>query len=1064
MKPLNIPPDFREHPISQMPALQLLINMGWQYVSPKEALALRGGRLSNVLLEEVLLEWLRNNNRVNYKGRLLPFTESNLLSALQALKEIIRGNLVHTNEAIYDLLTLGKSLPQSIEGDIKSYTLNYINWEQWEQNAFHVTEEYSVERTGSHETRRPDIVLFVNGIPFGIIECKSPDIKEPIKQAISQQIRNQREDEITKLFQYSQLLLAISKNDARYATTGTPAKFWAVWREQSTSFDEKLEDLINKALPAETEAKLQDREQWIVSDKVSSYQADRLITEQDRALYALCLPERLLDLTRHFILFDAGEKKIARYQQYFVVKAIMERIRKRDSEGRRIGGVVWHTQGSGKSLTMVMVANAIALSKEIPDYKMVLVTDRIDLDDQLYKTFQHCDKELFQASTGKNLSELLNDPKGKIITTVIDKFEAAFGRHAVRNTDPNIFVLVDEGHRGQYGPRHARMRLVLPNACFIGFTGTPIMKKDKNTVRQFGGIIGDSYTITKAVDDKAIVPLLYEGRMVEQDVNEKAIDTWFDKITENLSKEQSADLKRKFASTGQLNKSEQRIMAIAWDISHHYLKFCDFEGYKAQLVTPDKATALLYKKYMDDFGFVTSDVLISPPSEPEGDEDIYTANKKEVQQFWDAMIKKYGTEREYNRQIINAFKHSDHPQIIIVVYKLLTGFDAPRNTILYVDRKLDDYNLLQAIARVNRLYEGKEFGYIIDYRGVLSNLDKALDMYSTLPDFDLEDLQGTLTDVSEEIKKLPQKYSVLWDTFKDIKNRRDEEAYERLLADDSLRNRFYERLSSYARSLAIALSTVRFIDETPADKIARYRHDLKFFSKLRASVRKRYAEAIDFGEYEPKIKKLLDTHVGTGEVESLTPLINIFNKEEFNQELEGLTSTAAKADAIAHRTQRTLHEHFKERDPEFFRRFSELIRDAIKDYREQRISDLEYLKRVTEHMESVRNRTGDKVPERLNHHDLAKAYFGSVKRVLQDSIKMDGSEDDLAQLTLDMENVINTHRIVNWTNNNDIQNRMQTDIEDLLFDFKDEKDLELTLDDIDEILKLAIDIAKAQKA
>ncbi len=1085
MKPASdsrIAPKYSEDAISQLPALHLLQNLGWQYLTPAEALDLRGGKLGNVLLEGILVPWLREHNRVRFKGKELPFTEGNILSALQALDVRAHGHaplhdgLVRTNEKIYDLLCLGKSLQQTVDGDIKSFTLHYIDWEHPENNVFHVTEEFAVERTGCRgesqptrtRTRRPDIVLFVNGIPLCVIECKSPHIKDPIREAISQQIRNQKDDEIPYLFLYSQLLLALSKNEAKYATTGTPAKFWAVWREDNIDIAGAdghlpLKDAVNIPLTEAQADKLFAENEWLVREKPAEYgMLKRQVTEQDRALYALCRPERLLELTYRFILFDAGVKKIARYQQYFCVKKIMDRIRIRERDGRRRGGVVWHTQGSGKSLTMVMLAKSIALDPEISDYKIVLVTDRVDLDDQIYRTFHHCGKEVEQAKTGKHLADMLKGNKQRIVTTIIDKFEAAVGRHAVRNDDPNIFVLVDEGHRGQYGPRHAKMRRALPNACYIGFTGTPVMKKDKNTVEKFGGLI-DTYTIDRAVADKAVVPLLYEGRHVEQYVDSKGIDAWFDKITANLSKEQAADLKKKFSTTDQLNKAAQKVMAIAWDISEHFRDNWQGTGFKGQLVAQDKATALLYKKYLDEFGMVSSEVLISGPDEREGEEDLYKENKLTVQRFWKATISKYGSEREYNKQVINAFKNAEHPEIIIVVDKLLVGFDAPRNTILYLTRKLKDHTLLQAIARVNRLCDGKEFGYILDYRGVLENLDHALDLYSSLPEFDAGDIRDILTDVSVETQTLPQKHSILWDTFKEVKNRQDEEAYELLLADEELRAKFYERLSAFSKTLAIALSSAGFLEETGPEKLSRYRADLKFFSKLRTAVRRRYAEAVDFGEYEPKIQKLLDTHVGTGEVERITPLVNIFDKDAFAREVAKLPNDAAKADTIAHRTARTIHERMQE-DPAFYKRFSELLIATIAAFRQERIKANEYLRKVTEIMNAVLSRTGDRIPDKLAGYDVAKAYFGSLRETLERFDKGDdGFEAGLADLALGIDKIIEQNRIVNWASDIDIQNRMKNEIEDLLFDFKDQTGFEITFDDMDAIMEQCLDIARVRR-
>ncbi|MCL5883255.1 MAG: HsdR family type I site-specific deoxyribonuclease [Actinobacteria bacterium] len=1062
---MNIdPPDLNEDAISKLPGLHLLQNLGWQYLTPAEALRLRGGRLGNVLLEDVLASWLREHNRIHFKGRELPFTEGNILSAVQALKEIPLDGLVRTNEKIYDLLCLGKSLQQSVDGDIKSFTLGYVDWEHPENNVYHVTEEFPVECAGTHETLRPDIVLFVNGIPLGVIECKTPHAKNPIEQAISQHIRNQKDDGIPGLFLYSQLLMGVSKNEAKYATTGTPAEFWSGWREETKGFDEEVQRLVNIPLTEEQIDRLFIANEWLAREKSPAGYGNlsRRVTEQDRAIYALCRPERLLELTYRFILFDAGEKKIARYQQYFCVRKIMDRIRARDHDGRRRGGVVWHTQGSGKSLTMVMLAKAIALDPDITDYKIVLVTDRVDLDDQIYQTFHHCGKEVEKARTGKHLSEMLTGRKQRIITTIIDKFDAAVGRHAACNDDPDIFVLVDEGHRGQYGPRHAKMRRVLPNACYIGFTGTPVMKKDRNTVERFGGLI-DTYTIDRAVEDKAVVPLLYEGRHVEQFVDEQGIDAWFERITAGLSKEQSADLKKKFSTTDQLNKAEQKVKAIAWDISEHFRDNWQGTGFKGQLVAQDKATALLYKQYLDEFGMVSSEVLISGPDEREGEEDLYRENKEAVQRFWKAAMQRYGSEQQYNKQVINAFKHGEDPEIIIVVDKLLTGFDAPRDTILYLTRKLRDHTLLQAIARVNRLHEGKQFGYILDYRGVLENLDQALDLYSSLPEFDASDLANILTDISVETATLPQKHSLLWDTFKEIKNRGDEEEYELLLADEELRGKFYERLSAFSRTLAVALSSVDFLEETAPEKVERYRADLKFFAKLRASVRRRYAETVEFAEYEPKIQKLLDTHVGTGEIEKITPLVSIFDKDAFNEEVAKLPGAAAKADTIAHRTARTIHERMQE-DPAFYKRFSQLLKETIEAFHEERLKANEYLKQVTEIMNAVVNRTGDEIPVRLREHDVAKAYFGTLKEILGQAADGDrGTDNALAGAALDIEAIIERNRIVNWTNDPDTQNHMKNEIEDSLFDFKEQAGIQITLDEMDVIMAQCLDIAKVRR-
>ena len=1060
-------PSFQEKLISQLPAVALLQKLGYEYLSPEKAVEARGGRLGSVLLDRILTEQLRRQNAIIFRGRTYPFSEGNILAAVQALKDIVDDGLLPTNEKAYDLLCMGKSLQQSVEGDTKSFQLNYIDWEHPENNAYHVTEEFVVERSGSQETRRPDLVLFVNGIPLVVIECKRPDMKDPIGQAISQHIRNQQQDQIPRLFFYAQLLLAISKNEAKYATVGTPAKFWSIWKENFSESD--AADLKKKvSLPlseGQIDRILATKEFW-GRERESYGSIERQVTPQDQALYALCRRERLLELIFRFMLFDGGEKKIARHQQYFCVNKILDRVQETQHDGTRRGGVVWHTQGSGKSLTMVMLAEALALERSIIDFKIILVTDRVDLDDQIYKTFHHCGTQPIQAKTGKHLEQLLTDNKARIITTVIDKFELAVGKAGVRNEHPNIFVLVDESHRGQFGELHAKMRQALPNACFIGFTGTPVMKKDRNTIDRFGGLI-DAYTLEQAVQDKAVVPLLYEGRHVDQKVDSEALDDWFERITAPLSDEQKSDLKKKFSSSDQLNKAEQKVMRIAWDVSEHFRDNWHHTPYKAQLVAQDKATALLYKRFLDEFDMVSSEVLISGPDDREGEEDVHEESKDVVKVFWKKMMAKYSSDKEYNRQIISAFKQAEEPEIIIVVDKLLTGFDAPPNTVLYLTRRLKSHALLQAIARVNRLFDGKDFGYIIDYRGVLQNLDEAFDLYGQLAEFEregIDDLASAITDVSSESRKMQQRHSDLWDLFKTIQNRQDEEEYEQLLADEGLRDRFYERLSAFSRTLGVALSSAGFLDATPEKKIAAYKSDLRFFMRLRNSVSRRYAEVVDFKEYEPRIQKLVDQHVGTGEVERITDLVDIFNTDAFAREVNKLASTSSKADTIAFRTKRTIDDLIQ-KDPAFYRQFSELLEDAIRAFREQRLSDAEYLRKVEQIAERVRNRTGDDIPAALAHRDVAKAFFGVLQEVFTDRTDQAANARDIgATVSLAIDDIVQEHRIVHWTRNIDVQNRMKGAIEDCLFELMERENIELSFKEIDRILESVLDIARARYA
>jgi type I restriction enzyme, R subunit len=567
MNPSSI--DLREVISSQIPALALLQNMGYTYIMPAEALAHRQGKRSKVVLEDILTAQLHQLNQIEHRGKAHPFSDANIQTAVAAISQFPYDALYTTSAQIYDLLVLGKSLEQTIDGDKKSHTLKYIDWANPANNVYHVTDEFEIERLNSTQTRRPDIVVFVNGIPLVAIECKRPDLNDAMSDAISQHLRNHRPDEIPHFFCVTQILIAIAQNSAQYATTATDKEFWAVWKEEANpeTFTAELYALINVPLDRVQSQKLLSwREVWVQSKIKELWTAGiREVSAQDRILYSLLNPTRLLDLIYGYILFDNGTKKIARYQQYFAVQATIDRVKQQvRGDASRQGGVIWHTTGSGKSLTMVLLAKALVREPTILNPKIILVNDRVDLDDQLTKTFGKCGLSPTQAKSGKELLEFLNLPKAEIITTVIDKFDTV-AREKGENPSPNIFVLVDESHRSQYGQIHAKMRNVFPHACYIGFTGTPLLKKDKSTAQKFGGFI-HSYTMPNAVGDKAVVPIVYEGRESEFK-NTEAVDKWFDRITVDLNSEQKADLKRKFKSAEPLYESEARRKLLTISVS-----------------------------------------------------------------------------------------------------------------------------------------------------------------------------------------------------------------------------------------------------------------------------------------------------------------------------------------------------------------------------------------------------------------------------------------------------------------------------------------------------------------
>ena len=397
-----------EKHLSQIPALQLLIGLGYEYLSPTQALTMRDGKKSNVLLEEVLRKQLKKINRIHYKGKEESFSKPNIQEAVRKLKNVKYDGLLETNQKIYDLITLGTALQQKVEGNLRSFNLNYIDWKNPANNRFHVVPEYSVERSRSTETARPDIVLFVNGIPLGVIECKPPNID--IEEAVSQNIRNQGDEYIPKLFTYAQLVMAVKANSAKYATVKTPANLWSVWNEREDKA-EQIAKTVKTPLNSKQKSELftgQFAEAQEYFDNLER-KGGRSVTEQDKSIYGLCRPERLLDLAYRFTLFDGGTKKIARYQQFFVVRSTLERVKRRGTDGKREGGTVWHTQGSGKSLTMVMLTRSLTLDPDTAGARIVLVTDRTDLDKQLGNTFKACGLSRKRATSGENLVKHLNE-------------------------------------------------------------------------------------------------------------------------------------------------------------------------------------------------------------------------------------------------------------------------------------------------------------------------------------------------------------------------------------------------------------------------------------------------------------------------------------------------------------------------------------------------------------------------------------------------------------------------------------------------------------------------------
>ena len=586
---------------------------------------------------------------------------------------------------------------------------------------------------------------------------------------------------------------------------------------------------------------------------------------------------------------------------------------------------------------------------------------------------------------------------------------------------------------------HDRMREVLPNACFIAFTGTPIAKKDRSTFAKFGDVVRPSYCMREAVIDGAVVPLLYEGREVLADVDEGQIDRWFEAHTRSLSDEQKADLKQKMSRAREIEGVESRLQSIAFDVGQHYAANFMGTGLKGQLAASSKRAAIQLKKLFDTFGVVSTEVVISAPDMRESDDEVDESDDDVVRNFWRKMINRYGGEDAYNRTIIEQFKGPGEPEIVIVVEKLLTGFDAPRNTVLYVARHLREHGLLQAIARVNRVFdeEGapeKPFGLIIDYTGVLRDLGEALATYDVLQGFQEEDIARSVIAIREEADKVPGAHAALLNLFKSVSNIFDAEAYALLLADVEQREEFYRRLSQFSRALTVALASPSFVETTKPELLKQWKDDLGRFMSLRAAVSLRYAERVDWREYEKRVRQLLDRHVVSRDVVRLVEPLNIFDDIAIEERRkEKGQSDASIADTIAHQLTRSIEEKWDE-DPIFFEKFSRLVRDTIADFHSGRIDELTYLAKVRQlrEREQLRQDDSSATPDRLRLDPHAQAFWGLASRNLEQAGVKDA--ELAADISLEVSKIIQARRKVGWQNDRDVENAIRNDIDDFFFE------------------------------
>jgi type I restriction enzyme R subunit len=1044
--------NFDEAKQSQLTLVEMLINMGYIYLPTSEQMRQRSNDPSYFLLKETAREALMRINDYEHGGQIFKFSDKDVAEAVDELENIQFEGLVDTSKNVYNTimpLKGGKTIRVLQVGKYESKSFRFIDFEHPENNVFHVAVE--VEISAKSGTRRPDIVCYINGIPFVVIENKKSSVD--VSEAINQMVRNQGPDYSPRFFIYPQLLIATNGKEVRYGTTGTPSEFYANWHEREMSeqeLEDKIQDLISKKVDDATYAQLL----LDLNGSTHGHQQklNRKPTAQDRTAISILSPKRLLDIAKNYILYDGAQKKVMRYQQYFAINKALKRIEDKESTQhgeRRKGGIIWHTQGSGKSLTMVMFVRSLIEDPRISNPRILIVTDRKDLDRQILGTFKNAGlkKKVKQAKSGEDLLKMIKDKDTGVITTLIHKFQSASRKRAdFIDEDQNIFVLIDEAHRSQHGDASIEMMRIIPNACYIAFTGTPILKNEKSR-NKFGDFI-DKYTIDDALEDNIVLPLIYEGRYVDLKQDKDEIDRLVDRLTANLSDEQKKQLQKNIEKK-LIKDNPKRITEIAYDIEKHYINRFQGFGLKAQIVAPSKFSAMLFQKYFTDSGKISTALVVSDEN---GIIDPKDEHKKEVEAYLKDIKDKYQSLLSYEKEVIDSFKYNDEGiEILIVVDKLLTGFDAPRNTVLYLAKELKDHNLLQAIARVNRLYDNpslpKSAGYIIDYSENAENIHTAMALFGN---YDEEDVKGALIDVNEKISDLESSYGELHDIFNNILS--DDEAYLQHLKDDPTRKEFYAALNKFMREFGECMVLQDFAHEF--DNLDLYRKELKKFMELRKSATLMHDERVDYSKYKNTLIKILDDNIKAEEAELLTEEINITDKEMFDRAIEDLGSDKSKAEAIAAQTKRTITEKF-ETDPEFYGKFSKKISQILEEMRAKKLADIEALKQLKLITDEVLDKKDDSLPEKIMQTEGADVLY----RNLRDLIRL--NDNEYTESILDIYQILSKNARVDWWKNHEMKRVMRNSIDDYIYDeLKVGRGLDVSVEQIDEIVETVMRLAE----
>ena len=923
-------------------------------------------------------------------------TEESIDKAVRGVTHIQAEGLMEANQRFHQDLISGISIDQDIGARRQKQTVRFIDFDDPENNEFLAVNQFWVK--GPEETDRPDIVIFINGIPLVVIECKNPVAKHiGISEAIRQLKRYQ--EEIPQLFHTDQICIALNLFGARYGTIFSDEEFYHEWKHRE---DEKLPNMADHPTVREM------LRLGLIKDEDLSDSP----TPQEILIAGILNKKNLFDIIQNFIVFEQERgrtvKKVCRYQQFTAVNKILQRVTKEDEKR----GIIWHWQGSGKSLTMLFAAVKLRREeKKLKNPIILVVTDRIDLDDQISKTFRNCHfpnpiQIREKGGTHRRLYELLSYDVGQTILATVFLFRKPLDRPL--SEAENIIVLTDEAHRTQYGFFALNMRRALPNASLFAFTGTPLDKRDRNTYRHFsppGERYLDYYTIRNAEDDRQIVPVRYESRLARLEVVGKSLDQLFDDLFYDKTDEERARLKKKYATIETLSRADRRIELIARDIVEHFIQKIRPNGFKAQLVASDRSMAIRYKQELDKL------------MDTKRSEVVITVNNDDPREWKE----KYRRTREQENLLKEAFNDPADPlEFFIVCDKLLTGFDAPIEQVMYLDHRLTEHTLLQAIARTNRTYPRKNYGLVVDYVGVGRELAKALAV------FEKEDLEGIFgaEDIKKELANLDYWHKKTLGFFKKIDRSKwkPEDILQRcmeILRPEDVRAEFDASFLEFARSMDFLM---------PDPVVDPYVEDFKFLGTIREGAGNLYRdERLSLRNCSKKVEELIHAHIAASGMEGILEPISI-TAPDFHEKLDIKGSSKAKASHVEYAIRQTITEKAAT-DPSFYGSLRERLEEIIEEYRKGRKDEAQLLIELMELGNKEKKR--ETFARSLGLEDAREFSFYGLLHSYRETM-FSGSDEKQVAFTKEIIQVIKERRVIDWTERENIQKEMRREIKRLL--------------------------------